>query len=98
MVYNIRTDVVKFFYNKISEIQDYATKLMKGQIEAGIVDEEMTYVDVPTTKEDFTAIVATAFESDFSITQTTAVINKMIEYSKSDGTGDWAWYSSKITA
>ncbi len=65
--------------------------------ETGEVTTLATYQDIPSSVTELKDDVDTEFSGEFTSAQSGAVVDKMIEYSKHDGTGDAAYYLSKIT-
>jgi len=100
IIYKIEVGIVEIFYNEITEIEILCTKIMRNELVEPELDENGNEVpiDIPTPiNGNQLATLAHQYGNDaFSQGNVTLVVNKMIEYSKSDGTGDWAWYSTKI--
>ena len=98
--------VVKSLYDAINRVEDFCTLLVRGEFmltdeeldpETGEVITPATYQDVPSSVAELKDDVDTEFSAEFTSAQSGAVVDKMIEYSKHDGTGDASYYLSKIT-
>lgn len=79
--FGIATAVTGYFYSYINQITNTA-------------DELMTNYDL--TAGQLSNQVYTVYQSEFTQAQTDAVLSKRIDYSKHDGTGDWAYYKSSF--
>lgn len=80
----LRSSIIIFFYAKLKEIEMKATEIMRSGFPAA------SAVALGTAVE--------SYFTDFTSAQVGAVIDKIVSMSKSDGTGDWTWYSSKVIA
>jgi len=91
----IHSYAIRHLYQKIDEIEEMARALMRGEV---IVTpgEPPVYNTPPTTSGELVAMVQDEFSEDFSTAQVTAVLTKMVEFSKHDGTGNWAYYQSAV--
>jgi len=91
-------------YRKIDEIEERARVLMRGTmvITPAVLDEngEVTtpaiYNTPPSTALALKNAIASDFVDDFTDAQVTAILTKMINYSKHDGSGDWVYYKNNI--
>lgn len=93
--YHIRKDVIIYFYHMIESIKITSREVMRG-LHQGLNEEDIPSNPVPVNATELAVQVDIIENNGFSLSQIQAIINKMIAYSKSDGTGDWTWYSSKI--
>ena len=96
---------VRHLYQKIDEIEEKARAFMNGEIiiTPAVLDpdtEEVTtpavYNIPPTTSTALKNLIKDDFAEDFTEAQVTAILVKMLQYSKRDGSGDWAYYSSQV--
>lgn len=92
---SLPSSIILFFYGILKQMEQKAFELMNGQV---VINEDpLTYNTPPVDVADLVSQMEPFF-TDFTTVQLTAMANKMIAYSKSDGTGDWTWYESKVTA
>lgn len=98
--------IIKFLYQRIDAIEEYCRTLLRGELvdtpevvdeETGEVTTPATYVDPPTSVAALKTAVDSEFSEEFSPVESGAIVDKMIAYSKSDGTGTAAFYLSKVT-
>jgi len=75
----IATAVTAYFYAFLRQIGETADQLMAAS--------DLTEVQLKSQ-------IYTAFSADFTEPQINAAIDKRIEYSKHDGTGDWNYYKA----
>lgn len=64
--------------------------------ETGEVVTPAVYNTPPTTANALLTQVQNEFADDFTSQQVLAILTKMVEYSKHDGTGNWAFYSANV--
>jgi len=91
-------------YRKIDEIEEKARALMRGEVivTPAVFDEEgnevapVVYNTLPSTSTALKNLIKADFAEDFTEAQVTAILVKMLQYSKRDGSGDWAYYSSQV--
>jgi len=91
-------------YNKLKEIRNLSKALMRGEVlitpavigDDGEVLEAEVYNTPPETSSALLAAVADDFSDDFTEGQVTAVLGKMLEYSRSTKDGNWAYYSQGV--
>jgi hypothetical protein len=97
--------VVDRLFGKIDDMQKLSASLMRGEIviTPAEVDqqtgEEITpavYNTPPANAGALLAAVQDEFSDDFNPVQVTAILTKMVEYSKWNGSGDWVFYSNEI--
>jgi hypothetical protein len=81
-------------YQKIDEIEERSRALMRGEVL--ISQDPDVYNTPPTTSAELLAEIQDDFSDDFTSAQVTAILTKMVNYSKHDGTGDWAYYASVV--
>ena len=96
---------IKHLYRKIDEIEETCRTLVRGEllITPAVIDietgEETTpavYNTPPATINALKDDIAALFVVDFDATQVGAIIDKMIAYSKDDGSGDAAYYAAEV--
>lgn len=73
--------IVIYFYEFFNDIQNSADSLMSSG----------TY-----TQLQLRDAVYDIYQDDFTQSQITAILNQRVQYSKSDGSGDWSYYSSQF--
>lgn len=97
--------VVIRLYRAIDEIEEYARTLMRGELEItpAEIDPETNEIITPavmntppTNATTLLSDVQDEFSEVFTNAQVSAILTKMVEYSKYDGSGDWAFYSSEV--
>ena len=97
--------VIRRLYEAIDSIEELARILMRGElvVTPAVIDpgtgEEITPAVYNTPPANATALVSdlqSQFTDVFTTPQLTAVVNRMVQYSKHDGSGDWAFYSSNV--
>ena len=86
---------IRHLYQRIDEIEERARALMRGEVIVTPGDPPV-YNTPPATSGELLVQVQDDFADIFTSAQVTAVLTKMVEYSKHDGTGDWAYYSSQV--
>ena len=64
--------------------------------ETGVEITPAVYNTPPTTQVQLRNQVTVLMQGEFEQGQVGAVINKMMEYSKYDGSGDWDYYKSGV--
>lgn len=72
-------------YSLLRNIENHANKSMSGDFEG-----------VPKTETQLELLNACLEEFNVSGAIMTAILNKMIDYSKKDGSGDWSFYKSQF--
>ena len=100
----ITYSAVERLYRAIDEIEELSRKLMRGEvlITPGEYDDEgneitpPVYNTPPVSAAALLSAVQDEFSDVFTAPQVQAVMTKMVEYSKHDGTGDWAFYSTEV--
>jgi len=97
--------IVKYLYCKIDEIEETARFLMRGEVlitpaiidpETGEVIEEAIYNTPPSTANELLSQVQDEFDDDFTGAQVNAILTKMVEYSKRNGSGTWDFYKTEV--
>lgn len=81
----IDPSVIRHLYGKIDAIEEASRILMNGDTP-------------PATSSALLAAVQDDFSDDFTGGQVSAILSKMIECSKHDGTGDWNYYKAAVVA
>lgn len=103
--------VITYLYKRIDAIEEYCRTLVRGELvdTPAVIDEDpesptfgeviepATYVPAPTTVTALRSAVSAEFSEEFTASQSDAIVNKMIAFSKADGTGTAAYYLSKVT-
>jgi len=99
--------IILFLYKRIDAVEEFCRPLLRGELvdtpevvdpETGEVTTPATYVTPPASVAALKAAVDGEFSEEFSAGESAAVVDKMIAYSKADGTGDAAFYLSKVMA
>lgn len=102
----INPAIIRYLYGRIDAIEEWCRTLMRGELvdtpevrdpETGEVTTPATYVDAPTTITALKTAVDGEFGSEFSAAQSGAIVDKMVKYSKADGTGNAAYYLAQVT-
>ena len=97
--------VVKALYDAINRVEDFCTLLVRGEFllteaildsETGEVITSATYQDVPTSVVELKENVDDEFSGEFTTAQSGAIVDKMIQYSKSTGDATAAYYMENI--
>lgn len=100
----IDEDVVERLYRKLDSIEDYAAKLMRGEVlvtpaeydAEGNLISEAQYNEPVTTPTGLINGVSAEFVEDFNSTHIEAILTRMVEFSKHDGTGTWTFYKTEV--
>jgi len=89
---------IRHLYRKIDEIEERARVLMRGEVVVipEVIDTPAVYNIPPDDAAELLSLVQDDFAGDFTAAQVTAILTKMVEYSKHDGTGNWAYYSAEV--
>jgi hypothetical protein len=104
---HVPTFAIRHLYRKIDEIEEQSRALMRGEVlvTPEVVDEQTgevitpaVYNTPPADSAELLAAVQDDFSDDFSSAQVTAILTKMVNYSKHDGTGNWAYYAAEVVA
>lgn len=89
---------VDWVYETLNRIQSFSALLMNGQYQTGT--DPITYNTPPVDQADLNTQLDTVVDDPYINELGTAKINyattQMIAYSKADGSGDWAYYSSEV--
>ena len=107
---NVPRVAIRRLYEEIDAIEDWCRAEMRGErlVTPAVLDEDPespTFGEVitpavfntpPTGVTGLRSVAASAFQEVFTSSQVTAVVNKMIEYSKSTKDGDFAYYSVEV--
>jgi hypothetical protein len=92
-------------YEAIKQMTKRSTELMRGEVELvpAVVDPETgeiitppVYNTPPASAAELLAEMQDTYSEWFSEGEVTAILIRMVEYSKHDGTGDWAFYSTEV--
>lgn len=78
---NLRSDVITFFYVQLKEIEMKCKEVMNDQGASSA-----------TNLRD----KISSFFTDFTSAQLLSAVNKIVAMSKSNGTGDWSYYSTEV--
>ena len=98
-------NIIIHLYRKIDEIEERSRVLMRGEVlitpaiidsETGEITTPAVYNTPPTTAAQLLSQVQDDFSDDFTSGQVTAILTKMVEYSKHDGSGDWTYYKTNV--
>jgi len=98
----VHTVAIEHLYGRMDEIEERCRTLMRGEevIDPGDPGADPpvppTYNTPPATSGELTAIIIDEYSDEFTAGHTTAILTKMVQYSKHDGTGNWAYYSAEI--
>jgi len=101
----IREDVIAHLYRRIDAIEEFCRSLLRGEIvdtpaeydpETGEEITPATYVSPPTSLAALKLEVDNNFDTEFSAAQSGAIVDAMIAYSKSDGTGTTVYYLNEV--
>jgi hypothetical protein len=94
----IKLSVVEHLYGKIDEIEEMSRRLMRGEVIVVPGDEQNppVYNTPPVSAAALLSVVQDEFSADFTSAQVSAILTKMVQYSKWDGSGDWAFYSTEV--
>ena len=79
----IGTGAIRHLYRKIDEVEESARMLMRG-------------ASPPTTATALRNAIQDSFVDDFTSTQISAILNKMIQYAKHDGSGTFSYYKAEV--
>lgn len=96
--------VIKFLYRKMIVMKTQSYKRMRGEIlitEAirdaeGEITTPAVYNTPPATSDDLIAEIEADLNNEFTTQQVTAILTKMVQQSKHDGTGTWAFYRTEV--
>lgn len=96
--------IVKYLYGKFADIRDESARRMRGEIliTPAVYDDEgnetspAVYNTPPTTSTQLLNEIKDQFAEDFNESQVSAILTKMVKYSKSNGTGNWTYYKTEI--
>ena len=103
-VSGLSRQVVVRLYKAIDAIEEASRHLMRGEvvITPAVVDPqtgETTPAVCNTPPKNAGALLSQVqddFSDVFTSTQVTAILTKMVEYSRHDGSGDWGFYSTEV--
>ena len=98
-VQNLRYHV-NWVYEALNRLQSFSSQLMKGQV---LISTSPDVYNTPPTDAATIATQLGSYIDDPYINQLgsgklTYGVNKMIAYSKADGTGDFTYYQTQVTA
>lgn len=91
---------VDWVYETMDRIQAYSAQLMNGQV---VISTEPTVYNTPPTGQtelntQLDTLIDDPYINELNTTKINWATSRMIEYSKEDGSGDWAYYSAQVTA
>jgi hypothetical protein len=84
---------VDWTYETLNRIQQYSAQLMNGQYE-----ENTPPVDQTGLNTQLETLVDDPYINGLNTAKINWATTRMIEYSKADGSGDWAYYSAEVTS
>lgn len=91
---------VDWVYETLNRLQSYSALLMNGQVLTGTNPD--TYNTPPVDATELVTQLGTLIDdpyiNELGTGKLTYGVNQMILYSKSDGTGDFAYYQAEVTA
>jgi len=99
------TAIARHLKLKLDEIQVLSRKYMRGEIvvepevldpETGEIITPAVYNTAPTVSTELLNLVKGSFVDEFTSEQISAILTKMIQYSKSTGDGTWTYYKTEI--
>lgn len=101
---NISGIIIVHLYKAISAIEEKSRLLMRGEVlitsaeynEEGIEVKSAVYNKPITTALQLKNAIKADFVNEFTETQVTAVLQKMVKYSKCGGSGSWEFYSKEV--
>jgi len=82
-------------YQKKKAIEQHAKNLMNGNVKNILPDETIETIPPPESISELKSTAKLAFP-ECNVEPFEYVIDKIIQYSKSDGTGDWEFYRNNI--
>ena len=97
--------IIVHLYRAIDAIEERARVLMRGEVlvtpaeydpETGEETSPAVYNTPPSTAGALLTQVQDDFADDFSGPQVQAILTKMVEFSKHDGSGDWIFYKTEV--
>jgi len=96
--------LIEEIYREIDRIEETSRVIMREEVvmvEATYDEfgEELTpaeYNVAPTTIDELKAELAPNFVDSFTTAQVGAIVDKMVQYSKSDGSGTAAFYATEV--
>ena len=92
-------------YRKLDEIEETSRVLMRGELlitpevvdpQTGEITSPAVYNTPPGTSAILNTAIATRFSVDFSVAQIGAILTKMYNYAKWDGSGTWTYYKTEV--
>ena len=100
----LSSKIIEHLYRKIDAVEETARKYMRGEVvvtpaeydEEGNETTSAVYNDIPNTLTALKNTVAPFFDDAFTTAQVGAVLSKMVEYSKYDGSGTWTFYKEEV--
>ena len=105
LVPGLNKEAVRRLYQAIDSIEETARSYMRGEVlitpaeldpETGEVITPAVYNTPPSTAGELLTAVQDEFSDVFTGAQVNAILSKMIDYSKYDGTGDWEFYATEV--
>jgi hypothetical protein len=97
--------VIIHLYKMIDAVEEFCRSLLRGEIieqeavydENGELVSDTVYKAAPNSVAGLEDAVAAEFGEEFTKDQSDAIVDKMIKYSKSDGTGTPPYYLAEVT-
>jgi len=92
-------------FGKMDEMEANSRSLMRGEVivtpevvdpDTGEVTTPAVYNTPPADSGELLTTIQDDFSDDFTSGQVTAVLTKMVKYSKHDGSGNWNFYKNNV--
>lgn len=91
---------VDWVYETLNRLQTYSADLMNERVI--ISSSPLTYNTMPVDATDLVsqieAYIDDVYINELTTAKITYGVNRMVLYSKMDGTGDWTYYSTAVTS
>lgn len=97
--------VIQRLYQSMDSMEELSRSLMRGEVlvtpavidpQTGEVTTPAVYNTPPASSGALLSAVQDAYVDIFTGAQVNAILTRMVEYSKWDGTGDWTFYSTQV--
>ena len=100
----INKGVIETLYRGMKGMRDFAKKRMRGEIlitgpvygEDGEITIPAVYNTPPTTSGALVTQVVGDLDDEYTNTQVTAVLTRMVKESRHDGSGTWAYFRAEV--
>jgi len=79
----VSEQVIKHLYRAIDAVEERSRELMCGETP-------------PSTANQLLTQIQDEFSDDFTSGQVNAILTKMVQYSRFDGSGDWTFYRNNV--